>query len=119
MKKLLFVAAFVLLGGFASAQQWLQVTAVESVVPGGLGRSRLITMSKDGKMEEVKIENFFSMVGINFGNIRNNDQVICEKITELTKEGWELKFVTTGVESDAGKDDGSGLFITRYIFYKK
>lgn len=30
--------------------------------------------------------------------------------------GWELGFVTSGVESDAGKGDGHGIFITRYIF---
>jgi hypothetical protein len=34
----------------------------------------------------------------------------------LTSEGWELAFVTSGVESDAGTNDGQGIFITRYIF---
>ena len=31
-------------------------------------------------------------------------------------EGWDLAFVTSGVESDAGKGDGTGIFITRAIF---
>jgi hypothetical protein len=93
--------------------EFLQVTAVESVVPGGLGRSRMITISEDGKLDEVKLENFFSMVGINFENIRMNDRMITDKISDLTKQGWELKFTNTGVY---GADKSTGIFITRYIF---
>ena len=37
----------------------------------------------------------------------------------MAKQGWELMFVTSGVESDAGEKDGKGIFITRYIFKKK
>jgi hypothetical protein len=36
----------------------------------------------------------------------------------MTEEGWELAFVNSAVESDSGKDDGNGIFITRYIFRK-
>ena len=36
----------------------------------------------------------------------------------MSLNGWELAFVTSAVESDAGKDDGKGIFITRYIFKK-
>lgn len=93
--------------------EFLQVTAVESVVPGGLGRSRLITISQDGKMDEVKLENFFSLVGINFENIRTNDKMITDKIADLYKQGWELKFSNTGVY---GADKSTGIYITRYLF---
>ena len=34
----------------------------------------------------------------------------------MIEDGWELAFVTSAVESDSGKDDGQGIFITRYIF---
>ncbi len=34
----------------------------------------------------------------------------------MVEEGWELAFVNSAVESDAGKDDGQGIFITRYLF---
>jgi hypothetical protein len=37
-------------------------------------------------------------------------------LNAYTKEGWELAFVNSGVESDAGGNDGNGLFITRFIF---
>lgn len=98
-----------------TATEFLQVTAVESVVPGGLGRSRLITIGEAGKMDEVKLENFFSMVGINFENIRMNDKMITDKISYLTSQGWELKHVSTGVYA---ADKSTGIFITRYTFAK-
>jgi hypothetical protein len=93
--------------------EFLQVTAIESVVPGGLGRSRLITIGEGGKMDEIKLENFFSMVGINFENVRSNDKVITDKISDLTNDGWEIKFVSTGVY---GADKSTGIYITRYTF---
>ena len=99
----------------SAGTEFLQVTAVESVVPGGLGRSRLITIGEGGKMDEVKLENFFSMVGINFENIRLNDKMITDKISYLTSQGWELKFVSTGVYA---ADKSTGIFITRYTFAK-
>jgi hypothetical protein len=34
----------------------------------------------------------------------------------MANDGWELVFVTSGVESDAGQQDGNGIFITRYVF---
>jgi hypothetical protein len=60
--------------------------------------------------------NFFSLGGINFRNIASNDAVITSKLNMLTQQGWELAYVTSAVESNAGKDDGEGIFITRFIF---
>lgn len=97
----------------AKAQEFMQITTIESVVPGGLGRSRMVTVDENGKMRDEKMKNFFSMVGINFGNIRENDQQITNKISELTQEGWELIHVTPGVYGGA---EGAGIFITRYLF---
>ena len=34
----------------------------------------------------------------------------------MISEGWDLAFVTSAVESDGGKGDGKGIFITRFIF---
>jgi hypothetical protein len=62
--------------------------------------------------------NFYSLAGINFQNIASNDALITSMLDSLSKEGWELFTVVSGVESDAGKSDGKGLFITRYIFKK-
>ena len=94
--------------------EWYQTTVIESVVPGGFGRSRLIKTDSTGILEEVKLENFFSMTGINFGNIRYNDQIVTSHITDLVMEGWELYETTSGVYS--GKKGKNGIFITRYIY---
>lgn len=147
MKKMTFLLFAIM--AFSSeifAQEFKVVTIVESIVPGGVGRSRIIenktninvadftterTGGKDSKQDEVdrsdakidafaetKLLNFFSMVGINFQNIASNDALITSKINTLIKEGWKLTFVTSGVESDAGKEDKSGIFITRLFFSK-
>lgn len=121
------------------------ITSVESIVPNGLGRSRLISSnverdydeftserssdkkedernkSKRGDIrvkdfEETKLLNFFNLGGIRFQNIVANDAVITSKLVSMAEEGWELAFVTSSSESDAGKDDGQGIFVTRYIF---
>jgi hypothetical protein len=66
--------------------------------------------------EETKMLNFFSATGINFQNIASNDAMVSSKLNEMSAAGWTLAFVTAGVESNAGVDDGEGIFITRYIF---
>ena len=148
MKKIFFLGlAFVAFISDTPAQEFKVITTVESIVPMGIGRSRMIdnkqpmdykkftTERTDGKdsnqgkvdrtdakidnMEETKLLNFYSGVGINFQNIASNDAIIGSKLNEMAKEGWELMFVTSGVESDSGKDDGKGIFITRYVFRKK
>lgn len=153
MKKIILSALFLFLVQTAmQAQEYKIITTVESIVPMGLGRSRIIDQkqpmdhtkattsrkSKDAKGEddekqekvdrsdlkidnfdETKLLNFYSGVGINFQNVASNDALISSKINSLVKEGYELVFVTSGVESDAGKEDGKGIFITRYIFRKK
>ena len=124
------------------------ITSVESIVPNGLGRSRLIsandvknykeftstqteednTRNKSKRDEirvkgfdETKLLNFYNLGGIRFQNIAANDAIITSKINDMTKEGWELMFVTSAVESKGDKTDNNGIFITRYIFkrYKK
>ncbi|MFT7073989.1 hypothetical protein [Patiriisocius sp. Uisw_017] len=122
------------------------ITSVESIVPLGLGRSRLISGNeerdytkftssqteddnsrnkskrKDIRLkdfEETKLLNFYNIAGIRFQNIAANDAIISSKITMMLAEGWDLVFVTSAVESDSGEGDGNGIFITRYIFKRK
>ncbi|WP_394746842.1 hypothetical protein [Spongiimicrobium salis] len=122
------------------------ITSVESIIPDGLGRSRLIsanekrdykeftsTQTKDDNtrnkskrkdirvkdFEETKLLNFYNLGGIRFQNIAANDALISSKLTAMISEGWDLVFVTSAVESDAGGNDGNGIFITRYIFKRK
>ncbi|MCW8980410.1 MULTISPECIES: hypothetical protein [Altibacter] len=146
MKKTLFTLLFVaLIAVELHAQQYevKVVTSVESIVPNGLGRSRLIsanaerdykefttTQTEDDNtrnksdrsdirvkdFDETKLLNFYNLGGIRFQNIAANDAVITSKINTMLAEGWDLAFVSSAVESDSGKDDGQGIFITRYIF---
>jgi hypothetical protein len=97
--------------------EFQQITTIESVVPMGLGRSRMIATSPTGTMEEIKMENFFSAAGINFGNIRTNDKATTDKITQMVNSGWELQDITSGVYS-GNENNSNGIFITRYLFRK-
>lgn len=97
-----------------TAYTWRQFSTVESVIPGGMGRSRVIISDEGEQMIEKDLLNFYSVVGINFKNIANNDRLIVDNINQWTNEGWELVQATTGVQST----EGSGIFITRYLFRK-
>jgi len=146
MKKIVCIVSVVFLGFVdANAQQFKVITSVESIVPSGLGRSRIIdaqeekdfseftsTQTEDDNsrnksdrgeirvknFEETKLLNFYNIAGIRFQNIAANDAVISSKLTAMAADGWELAFVTSGVEADAGQNDGQGIFITRYVFKK-
>tara|TARA_R110000796_G_scaffold41772_4_gene103518 strand:+ start:101159 stop:101599 length:441 start_codon:yes stop_codon:yes gene_type:complete len=146
MKKLfLIICLFTAITFEINAQQYKVITSVESIVSSGLGRSRLISANeeKDYKeytstqteddntrnksdrgdirvkdFDETKLLNFYNIAGIRFQNIAANDALISSKINTMAQEGWELVFVTSAVESDGGKGDGQGIFITRYIFKK-
>lgn len=143
MKKLLL--AFICLTSVSlSAQtyEYKMFTVVESIVPNGLGRSRMISetetvdyksatiqRTEDSKekskkkrsdlrtntFQETKLLNFYNLGGIRFNNIATNDAMVTSKINDLAGQGWELAFVNGGVESSGDKDP-QGIFITRYIF---
>ena len=143
---LLIVTGFFIFIADINAQiEYKVITSVESIVSSGLGRSRLISSNverdydeftserssdkkEDGRnkskrsevrvkdFEETKLLNFFNLGGIRFQNIVANDAVISSKLSAMAQEGWELVFVSSSSESDAGKGDGQGIFVTRYIF---
>lgn len=155
MKKRFVLAFLFVIGSLAahaqemttqSFNEWKIVTVVESIVPMGLGRSRMIenmtevntedfrTTRVDGKkssqrtvsrkelkvdkFDEAKLLNFFSAAGINFQNIASNDAMIAARIMELESEGYTMAYVTSAVESYGGKDDDGGIFISRMYFRK-
>jgi hypothetical protein len=128
-----------------AAQEYKVITVVESIVPMGLGRSRIIengsevdynkftTERTDGKksdqgkvkrgdakvdkFSETKLLNFYSGVGINFQNIASNDALITSMLNDLSKQGWTLMSFSSGVES-SGYKDNAGIYITRFLFKK-
>ncbi len=116
MKKLFFAIILMASASITSAQEYKIVTTIESVVPGGLGRSRMIKTDNEGKTEEIKMKNFFSMAGINFGNVVENDQMIAKMLNDMAQEGWKLESITPGVYA---ADKSTGIFISRYLFKKE
>ena len=148
MKKVILA---LVIAGFGIAEVTAQtkykvVTVVESIVPMGLGRSRIIEATTDmdygqyttartggkvsdqGKVKrgdakidalnETKLLNFYSGVGLNFQNIASNDALITSMLNKMSVDGWELMSVAAGVESKGSKDDKAGIFITRFLFKK-
>ena len=121
------------------------VTVVESLIKGGLGRSRMISKTEtvnyreattirkeDGEkekskksrseirtkaFEETKLLNFYNVAGIRFNNIATNDAMMRAKLNEMSSQGWELVSIAAGVESaDKEKD---AIFITRFFFKRE
>lgn len=126
--------------------EFTSFTVVESIIPNGMGRSRIITalearnykdftsvQSEEDNtrnkadreeirvknFEETKLLNFFNMGGIRFQNIAANDALINSKVNAMMSEGWELVNIVSGVESYASENDPNGIFITRFYFKKK
>lgn len=100
-----------------AGKQYMQVTTVESVVAGGLGRSRMIITDPDGSSKEMNLENLFSLTGINFKNIKENEEKILKTLREYTDRGWKLEQATslTLSQNDSG---AGGIFMTRYLLSK-
>ena len=99
------------------ASQFMQVTTIESIIPGGLGRSRVITTAPDGAQKVEEVKNFYSITGINFDNIQKNEQFIISRLNQLEGEGWHLEHTTTGVQSPSETQTG-GIYMTRYLLKK-
>lgn len=154
MKKNIFFIALIALGfiffsfikkeeNTTTGVEYKVITSIESIVPNGLGRSRLISSNaqrdyaeftseqseddngrnkskrKDIRVkdfEETKMLNFYNLGGIRFQNIVANDALVSSKLSAMAQDGWELVFINSAVESDSGKDDGQGIFVTRYTF---
>ena len=125
--------------------EFTSFTVVESIVPNGLGRSRMVsvndkrdykdytkTMTEEDKgrnkgkraeirvfgYDETKLLNFYNLGGIRFQNIAANDAIINSKVNTMLEEGWEIVTINSGIESDAGENDGKGIYITRFYFKK-
>jgi len=126
MKKIILLLNVIMAAGFSlsaqeikpeTSKQFMQVNTVESVVAGGLGRSKMIITNPDGSQKEAELENLFSMTGINFKNIKENEDKIVRTLKTYTDDGWKLDHVTslTLSQNDSG---AGGIFMTRYLLSK-
>ena len=138
---LLLVSSFT----FSQQYEYKIISVIESVVPNGLGRSRMLAetqpvdyksattiRTEEGKeksdksrseirtkvFEETKLLNFYNIGGIRFNNIATNDALITAKLNDEAAKGWVLSFVTSGVESSGDKDK-IGIYATRFILRRE
>lgn len=104
----------------ATGYQYMQMTTIESVVPGGFGRSRVLFTPEWKGTKETNLENLFSLTGINLGNVRSNEEAILRFVSEISSDGWELVQAVplTQVLNGTGGQSSQGIFMTRYLFRK-
>lgn len=100
-----------------ASKQLMQITTIESVVGGGMGRSKMIITDAEGKQTETELSNLFSMAGINFGNIKENEDKVLRTIRQYTSEGWKLEQTVPLSLSPSG--NSMGIFMTRYLLSKE
>ncbi len=97
-------------------KKFMQITTIESVIGGGLGRSKMIITKEDGSQEERDMENLFSLTGMNVKNIKSNESDILKALKTYTDDGWKIDQVTPLTLSPG--DKGPGIFMTRYLLSK-
>jgi len=98
-----------------AATEFRVVTVVESVVPGKLGRSKVLTVDSNGATSEIEIQNIFSLTGINFTNLQTNNRSVTDLLAKNSADGFELVEVVPG---NFGDNNSQGIFMTRFIFKK-
>ena len=140
---LILIAAFNQESETSPQFEFTSFTVVESIIPNGLGRSRIINSLEPrdyneytsikspgfqsrnksdrqeiraNEYEETKLLNFFNIVGIRFQNIAANDALINSKVGAMLNDGWELVNIVAGVEAVGSEDDKNGIYITRFYF---
>lgn len=122
MKQYFIILSFILLLqsdviAQKSDTRYMQITTVESVVGGGLGRSKMIISREDGTQEEQDLLNLFSVAGINFKNIRENENTILRVIKSYADAGWKL--ISTTPLTLSTTQGNSGIFMTRYLLSRE
>jgi hypothetical protein len=118
--KYLLLAVLCFLFSFAETKaqtKFMQITSVESVVSGGIGRSKLIVTKEDGTQEEKEMENLFSLAGINFKNLKSNETLLLQTLKTYTEQGWKL--VSTVPLTLSPNQNANGIFLTRYLLSKE
>lgn len=101
----------------AAKATYMQITSIESVVAGGLGRSKMIITKEDGSQDEKDMNNLFSITGLNLKNIRENENTLLQTLKSYTDKGWKLVSVTPLTLSPG--QNGNGIFMTRYLLSRE
>jgi hypothetical protein len=124
MKRIIVLATIIVSSFSLQAQeqkaepgkQFMQVTTIESVVSGGMGRSKMIVTEADGSQKEIDMNNLFSLTGINFKNIKENESQVVQTLKKYVDEGWKIDQTSSFALSPS--QNSSGIFMTRYLLSK-
>jgi hypothetical protein len=100
----------------APPKEFMQITTVESVVGGGMGRSKMIITNADGSQTETELNNLFSIAGINFSNIKENENKVLATLKKFSEAGWKVEQVVP--LSLSPSNNSMGIFMTRYLLTK-
>ena len=98
----------------AGNYSYQMITTIESVVPGGFGRSKVSYTPVYKGIKEAPMENLFSLTGLNMANLQKNEETIVAITQQMAGDGFELVQaipLTSSVQ-------GSSIFMTRYLFRK-
>jgi hypothetical protein len=87
--------------------EYARLITLESVMAGGTGRSRMFVVTPDGKRQEEDLKNYYSMTGINFSNVYENEEKKTRLLNDLAKSGWDLYWIETGNQD--------GIYTTKYL----
>ncbi|WP_448519498.1 hypothetical protein [Rhodoflexus sp.] len=87
--------------------EYARMITLESMIAGGAGRSRMFIITPDGKKQEADLKNYYSLTGINFSNIYENEEKKALALNELSKAGWEVYWIETGNQD--------GIYTTKYL----
>lgn len=123
MKKILLIVCIVTAFTVSSKAQtktetkFMQITTMESVVGGGLGRSKMLITKEDGTQEEKDMNNLFSLTGINIKNVKENEASILQTLKTYTDDGWKL--ISTIPLTLSPSQNGTGIFLTRYLLSRE
>ncbi len=123
MKRIILILLFVSSMAVSSKAQtktetkFMQITTMESVVGGGLGRSKMLITKEDGTQEEKDMNNLFSLTGINIKNVKENEASILQTLKTYTDDGWKL--ISTVPLTLSPNQNANGIFLTRYLLSKE
>ncbi len=91
--------------------EYARLITLESIIAGGIGRSRMFVVTPDGKKLEDDLENYYSLAGINFKNVYKNEEKKTKMLNMLSDEGWDLYWIETGNQD--------GIYTTKYLLRRR
>ena len=95
----------------------MPVLTLKNLYEDDLGQSKMLITNPDGSQKKSDMNNWFSLVGINFKSFKENEDQVLKTLKSFTDEGWKLAQVTPFPLSPSG--NSPGIFMTRYLLSRE